>query len=89
MNFNTQSNLSSLTLSNVEALAEETGTMWFSNLNSVECPITRINGPVGFYYNGIFIAAYVQYTVYGSKWKCEREITINVCNLSDETPCTV
>ena len=29
----------------------------------------------------------VEYTYYGSKWKCEREVTINTCNTSNETPC--
>jgi hypothetical protein len=86
-----QSNeLSELMLANVEALATgETGgsSKWFSNLNWVECPLSKVNGAVAIIIRGITIPAYGQYTVYGNKQVCERELTLNSCNTADQTPC--
>ena len=91
LNINLKSGNPSLVLANLEAMANpnENGgnTLWFSNLRWVECPISKTNGPVGIYVKGIFIGAYVTYTVYGNKHQCVREFTINTCNLADETPC--
>lgn len=75
-------------MENLEALANnEDSDLWFSNLRWVECTISKTNGPVGFYYKGVFIAAYATYTVYGNKRSCVRELTTNTCYLSYETPC--
>ena len=80
---------SDLLLANAEALADprEGNSLWFSNLRNVECTLQKVNGGAAFYYKGVLIAAGATYTYYGSKWKCEREVTINMCNTSNETPC--
>jgi hypothetical protein len=81
--------LNDLQLANVEALAnDEAGaTKWFSNLNWVECPISKVNGATVIIIRGITIPAYASYTVYGNKQICERELTLNTCNTADQTPC--
>ena len=86
---NENNKLSALNLANVEALAGENddSSKWFSNLNWTECAISRTNGAAGFYLRGIWIAAGAQYTVYGNKTVCERELTINTCNTSNQTSC--
>lgn len=80
-----------LLLENVEALSEgsenEGNSNWFSNLRTVECEISKVNFGAGFYYKGVWIAAGGTYTYYGSKKRCEREFTINTCNLANETAC--
>jgi hypothetical protein len=82
-------NLSALVLANMEALSQDEGsTKWFSNLNWVECPISKVNGAAGFYLHGVWIAAYATYTVYGNKKVCERELTTNTCNTANQTPCS-
>ena len=80
---------SDLLLANAEAVADprEGNSLWFSNLRNVECTLQKVNGGAAFYYKGVLIAAGATYTYYGSKWKCEREVTINTCNTSNETPC--
>ena len=80
---------SDLLLANAEALADprEGNSLWFSNLRNVECTLQKVNGGAAFYYKGVLIAAGATYTYYGSKWKCEREVTINTSNTSNETPC--
>ena len=80
---------SDLLLANAEALADprEGNSLCFSNLRNVECTLQKVNGGAAFYYKGVLIAAGATYTYYGSKWKCEREVTINTCNTSNETPC--
>ncbi len=75
---------------NIEALTTESSnsnSLWFSNLRTVEYTTKKVNAGGGFYYKGIFIAAGATYTYYGSKKRCERELTINTCELSDETAC--
>ena len=80
---------SDLLLANAEALADprEGNSLWLSNLRNVECTLQKVNGGAAFYYRGVRIAAGATYTYYGSKWKCVREVTINTCNTSNETPC--
>ena len=80
---------SDLLLANAEALADprEGNSLWFSNLRNVECTLQKVNGGAAFLRLENLIAAGATYTYYGSKWKCEREVTINTCNTSNETPC--
>lgn len=82
-------NESDLLLANAEALADpdEGNILWFSNLRNVECTLIKVNGAGAFYYKGVFVPAGGSYTYYGSKWRCEREITVNTCNTSNETSC--
>lgn len=75
-----------LLLQNVEALTTE-NSLWFSNLRTVECTKYELNTGGAFYYRGALIAAGAKYTYYGSKKRCEREITINTCYTADETDC--
>lgn len=84
----TDVNESDLLLANAEALADGEGNvLWFSNLRNVECTLSKINMGAAFYYKGVLIPAGASYTHYGSKKRCEREITVNTCNTSDETAC--
>lgn len=75
---------------NVEALTndENGNSLWFSNLRTVECTLSKVNGGGAFYYKGVLVAAGATYTYYGSKRRCEREFTINTCNTRDETACS-
>ena len=78
---------------NAEALADnESGggqgnVLWFSNLRNVRCTTMKKNYIAGFIYRGMPVAVGGEYTYYGSQWKCEREVTINTCNTSNETSC--
>ena len=80
---------SDLLLANAEALADprEGNSLWFSNLRNVECTLQIVNGGAAFYFKGVLIGGGATYTYYGSKWKCEREVTINSRNTSNDTPC--
>ena len=75
-----------LLLQNVEALTME-NSLWFSNLRTVECTLSKVNAGGVFYYRGALIAAGATYTYYGSRKRCEREFTVNTCDTADETAC--